>query len=272
MAIPNAPMEFIAIDIAFMPRDSHGYEYFLLIGDLFSKYVEAVPMKDQTSATIIKALLSRWIYVHGTPYFILSNQGSNISGELISSLCNTFGIEKRRSSAYHSQGNGFAERSIRSIIDMLRAALLQRRASQTKWTSILSELVFALSASFSKATNCVPYNVVFGRYPRIPMDALFTHSPQTVNLDVSTAAAYADDCSFVLQDVFDVVIANLQLSKHKMQQQRPSIYTNHQLGDKVWLKVKFYKTGENRKLAPRRQGPWTLLKKLPNGVNFRDDQ
>ena len=46
------------------------------------------------------------------PVFILSDKGSNISGELISSLCNTFEIEKRRSSAYYSQGNGFAERSI----------------------------------------------------------------------------------------------------------------------------------------------------------------
>ena len=34
------------------------------------------------------------------------------------------------------------------------------------------------------------------------------------------------------------------------------------------MKVKFYKTGENRKLAPRYSGPWTVLQKLPNGVNF----
>ena len=34
------------------------------------------------------------------------------------------------------------------------------------------------------------------------------------------------------------------------------------------LKVKYYKTGENRKLAPRYSGPWTVLRKLPNGVNF----
>eukprot|EP00795_Rhopilema_esculentum_P011292 gene11292-biopygen11554 len=40
-------------------------------------------------------------------------------------------------------------------------------------------------------------------------------------------------------------------------------------GAKVWLKVKYYKTGENRKLAPRRRGPWTVLQKLPNGVNFK---
>ena len=37
----------------------------------------------------------------------------------------------------------------------------------------------------------------------------------------------------------------------------------------MWLKVKFYKTGENRKLSPRRTGPWTVLEKMPNGLNFR---
>ena len=37
----------------------------------------------------------------------------------------------------------------------------------------------------------------------------------------------------------------------------------------MWLKVKHYKTGENRKLAPRRDGQWTIISKLPNSVNFQ---
>ena len=36
----------------------------------------------------------------------------------------------------------------------------------------------------------------------------------------------------------------------------------------MWLQVKFYKTGENRKLAPRYSGPWTEIQNLANGVNF----
>ncbi len=270
MATPEAPMQFIAIDIAFMPRDNQGYQYFLLIGDIFSKYIEAVPLKDQTATTITGALLSKWIYVHGTPYFLLSDQGSNVSGEIINDLCNVLGIEKRRSSAYHSQGNGFAERSIRRIKDMLRSALLQRKTNQNKWASVLPELVFALNTVPSKATNCVPYNVIFGRPPRLPIDALFNHQQRKTAVDISTAADYADERNFVLQDVFDVVFTNLQLNKEKMQQQynKSLRFFDHQPGEKVWLKVKFYKTGENRKLAPRRQGPWTILRKLPNGVNF----
>ena len=39
-------------------------------------------------------------------------------------------------------------------------------------------------------------------------------------------------------------------------------------GEKVWLKIKHFKTGENRKLSPRRDGPLIVLRKMPNGVNF----
>ena len=163
MAIPEAPMQFIAIDIAFMPKDNHGFQYFLLIGDVFSKYIEAVPLKDQMAPTIANALLSHWIYIHGPIFYMLSDRGSNVNGTMIKEICNILGIEKRRSSGYHSQGNGFAERNIRSVKDMLRSVLLQRKAQQSKSKSLLPELVFALNTSLSKAIKCTPYNVVFGR-------------------------------------------------------------------------------------------------------------
>ena len=44
---------------------------------------------------------------------------------------------------------------------------------------------------------------------------------------------------------------------------------SYQVGDQVWLKRKCYKTGENRKLSPRRTGPWSIIRKLPNMVNFK---
>jgi hypothetical protein len=56
MWIPTKPMEFVAMDIAHMPADSKGYQYFLLIGDIFSKYIQAVALKDQTAPSVIEAL------------------------------------------------------------------------------------------------------------------------------------------------------------------------------------------------------------------------
>ena len=39
MFIPEAPMQFVAMDIAYMPVDDKGYRYVFLMGDVFSKYL-----------------------------------------------------------------------------------------------------------------------------------------------------------------------------------------------------------------------------------------
>ena len=271
MVIPSAPMQFVSLDIAHMPTDSDGYRYMLLVGDIFSKYIDAIPLRDQTAKSVVNAFSSNWLYIHGNPYYLSSDQGSNVDGDVVRSFCDEFGIEKRRSSAYHSQGNGFAERNIRSVKDMLRAALLHRNLDQSKWRKLLPELVFALNCSASKAIQCIPYKVVFGRVPTLPIDIHFGVDKESRITDVITAAEYFEERSFVLQDMFDVVIRELNLSKLKMMRQynKNLQFNDYQKGDEVWLKVKYYKTGENQKLAPRRGGPWTVIEKLPNGVNFR---
>ena len=66
-------------------------------------------------------------------------------------------------------------------------------------------------------------------------------------------------------------MSSLALSKKTMQRHynKNIRFNDYKEGQKVWLKNKHYKSGENRKLAPRRNGPWIVLRKLPNGVNFK---
>ena len=45
MYIPHAPMQFVSIDIAYLPKYHQGYHYILLIGDVFSKFISVVPLK-----------------------------------------------------------------------------------------------------------------------------------------------------------------------------------------------------------------------------------
>ena len=189
----------------------------MLIGDIFSKFVSAVPLREQTAKSIVDAFLKHWLYIHGTPLYLLSDQGSNVDGEAMKTLCNKFGIEKRRSSAYHSQGNGFAERSIRTIKDLLRSVLLHRQLPQSQWRSLLPELVFALNASVSTSTQCVPYNVVFGRSAVLPHDITFTAIISDKDQDM-LPREHESATHSLLQDIFARIMTNLRISKARMQQ------------------------------------------------------
>lgn len=50
----NFPRALIAMDIAYLPWSSTGYV--LIVVDLFSKYMEAIPMKNQEASTVVEAL------------------------------------------------------------------------------------------------------------------------------------------------------------------------------------------------------------------------
>ena len=269
--MPEKPMQFISIDIATLPQDKEGYKHILLVGDVFSKFIAALPMRNQHADTICEKLWKHWITSHGSPLYILSDQGSNVDGDTIRSLCTKFAIEKRRSSAYHSQGNGFAERNIRSIREILRTLLLDRKIPQNQWRRLLPEVTFAMNTTISSSTKCTPYNVVFGRNPILPEDIAFGVKSEL--LDAHTAEEYLSDIKTKLTDVIHDVRTHLQISQSKMKNMYDKKTTHkfspYAMGDKVWLRKKCYKTGENRKLSPRRTGPWTVIETFPNLVNFR---
>ena len=65
------PRSMVAFDIATLPWSRDGFRYVLIMVDLFSKYVEAVPMKDQTAQSVTEALESGWFLRHGYPLAVL---------------------------------------------------------------------------------------------------------------------------------------------------------------------------------------------------------
>ena len=216
MFIPNSPMQFILIDIAYLPIDNSGFKYMLLIGDIFSKCIATVPVKDHTASSVVTALLHNWIYVHRVPSYLLSDQGCNVDGHMLREICNTLGIKKRRSSADHRQGNRFAERNIRTVKDMLRAALLHRRLAQVQWRNILPPLVFALNTSISQAAHCVPYNVAFGQTTTLPQDIVFGGF-QPDPFKYLSVNDYQQELPIMLSDIYKHAIETLEISKRKMQ-------------------------------------------------------
>lgn len=167
--IASEPADTIAIDFTVLEKSSSGVENVLVVTDIFTKYTQVYPCKDQKAKTVCKILLSEWFLKLGIPRRIHSDQGKSFENELILSLCKMFGVEKSRSSPYHPEGNSIVEPYNRTMHDLLKSLSQDKKR---KWPEYIAELVYAYNATPHASTAFAPYFLFFGRRPRLHVDTM----------------------------------------------------------------------------------------------------
>ena len=111
--------QMIAVDILAVPLSTNNNRYLLVIQDYFTKWVEAVPLPDQTAARITGELV-KLFSTYGHPEILHSDQGRNFESSILAQTLDAFGVHKSRTTAYHPQGEGMVEPFNRSFLQLLR--------------------------------------------------------------------------------------------------------------------------------------------------------
>ena len=71
-------MERVAMDIMGpLPRSTSGNKYILVIGDYFTKWIEAFPIPNQEAKTVADILTLQFVARYGAPIEIHTDQGRN---------------------------------------------------------------------------------------------------------------------------------------------------------------------------------------------------
>ena len=118
--VASSPFEKVAWDIMGpLPETKRGNKYILVLTDLFTKWVEAFPLKETSAETLAGVLYNEFICRFGLPKYIHSYQGRNLCGKVMQSLCGLLGIQRTNTTAYHPQGNGQTERFNRTLESMI---------------------------------------------------------------------------------------------------------------------------------------------------------
>ena len=172
-------------------------------------------------------------------------------------VCDAMGITKTRTTAYHPQGDGQTERQNRTLQNMLTAFVSNRRDDWDLW---LDSVTFAYNTSRHDVLGVSPYEVVFGRAPRLPLElelGLPLANPVTCN-------EYMHSLRSVFKDVRQ--IAKQQLDKVAEKRAGPCQEANtwrpfHE-GQTVMLR-----RPKGWKLGNKWVGPYRILNRV--GVNYK---
>ena len=93
--------------------------YVLVVGDYFTKWVEAYPMPNMEAKTVAELFVNQFIARFGVPDILHADQGRNFESLLMKETCQLLGVQKTRTSPYHPQSDGLIERFNRTLFNML---------------------------------------------------------------------------------------------------------------------------------------------------------
>ena len=92
----------------------------------------------------MRILYEQFISIFGAPTKLLSDCGANFTSALVEELCLVFGIQKFRTTDYHTQCNGQVERFHQTLFRMIGKLAQDKKA---QWEQHLPELLQAYNST-----------------------------------------------------------------------------------------------------------------------------
>ena len=191
-------------------------EYLLVSVDQFSRFPILEILKSLSTSAVVVAL-EHVFSQYGIPHVLISDNGPPFSGQLFASYLAQQGIQHRRVTPYWPQAIGEAERFMRTIQKVIRAACSEGK----DWKREINNLLLNYRATLHATTQHAPGHVMFGRDIR-------TKVPELSN-------------SLPVQHKFEKLHVKDTTAKLKMKQHadltRKAVQRTVKVGDRVLLKA-----------------------------------
>jgi len=90
--VASWPFEAWGLDVVgpLAPKSSAGYLYILAATDYFSKWAEAIALKEVKKENVVDFIRTHIIYRYGVPRYIVTDNGKPFFNKLMTSLCEKF--------------------------------------------------------------------------------------------------------------------------------------------------------------------------------------
>ncbi|CAM9002129.1 unnamed protein product [Rhodiola kirilowii] len=149
------------------PKASNGHTYILAATDYFSKWAEAVTLREVKKENVVDFITKHIIYRHGVPQRIVTDNGKQFSNKLMTNLCEKFKFKQYKSSMYNAPANGLAEAFNKTLCNLLRKVVGK---SKRDWHEKIGEALWAYRTTYKTPTQATPYALVYGVEAVLPLE------------------------------------------------------------------------------------------------------
>ena len=132
--------------------------------DRLTRYTVLVPLQNQSTNSIIEALINHYIYTFRAPKTILSDQGSYFLSELMTLFENALNIQHIKTTAFHTQSNGNIERMHSTLVNLIKTSIAE---NNEQWDENLKYTNFVIKTTTNQTSGHSPYELTLGRTPNL---------------------------------------------------------------------------------------------------------
>ncbi|XP_019190497.1 PREDICTED: uncharacterized protein LOC109184956 [Ipomoea nil] len=167
--VASWPFDAWGLDVVgpITPKSSAGHAYILAATDYFSKWAEAVALKEVKKENVADFLRVHIVYRFGIPRYILTDNGKPFDNKLMDKICKLFDFKQRNSSAYYAAANGLAEAFNKTLCNLLKKVVSK---SKRDWHDRMEEALWAYRTTYRTPTQSTPYSLVYGVEAVLPLE------------------------------------------------------------------------------------------------------
>ena len=164
----GTPFQVWSMDVLGPLRaSSEGHRYLLTLKDVFSKWFEAIPLRNTMSEQVLRAL--QMLYVRfGHPLQVHTDNATYFRSQMMQEAFQRAGIRLTFTPTYNPQSNS-VERVHHDLNTMLRVLCHQHAAD---WEEVLPAALLALHSAVHESTGVTPFACLYGKEPATPLDML----------------------------------------------------------------------------------------------------
>ena len=253
----SQPLEIVCMDFLTLEA-SKGFGHVLVITDHYTRYAVAIPTRNLTAKTTAQVFFNDFVAHYGIPKRIHSDQGANFTGKLIKELCQLTGMAQSTTTPYHPMGNGTTERFNRTLLGMLGCLEPHQKHD---WKSHINSLVHSYNCTKHESTGFSPFQLMFGRKPRLAIDAAFG---LTTDVEQKSYHGYVKDLQEHLRKSYDIACSYSKKSRDRQKRgydlkSRGAVV---ETGDRVLVKIVSF--DGKHKIADRWEKQPYIVQRQPN--------